>query len=329
MRIFIAGATGAIGKRLVPLLVAAGHHVIATTRTEDKTAGLRAQGAEPVVMDGLNKDAVVKAVMSCRPEAIVHQMTALATMRSLKNFDKELAVTNRLRTEGTENLLEAARAAGSHTFAAQSYAGWPNIREGGRIKTEEDPLDTSPPKGMAKTLAAIRRLESLVVSASGIVLRYGSFYGPGTSISKDGDMVQLVRQGKLSLIGNGAGIWSFIHVDDAANATKLAIERGTPGIYNIVDDDPAEVSVWLPQLASTIGAKAPRHIPAWLARLLVGEAGVSVMTRVRGSSNAKAKRDLGWQPKYASWREGFRDGLSPAPESALEGVFHHSTAKGK
>jgi nucleoside-diphosphate-sugar epimerase len=313
MRIFIAGATGAIGKRLVPLLVSAGHQVIGTTRTAAKTAGLRAQGAEPMTMDGLNKESVVKAVVSSRPDAVVHQMTALASMRDLKHFDQEFAITNRLRTEGTEYLLEGARSAGSRIFVAQSYAGWPSLREGGRMKTEEDPLDQNPPEQMKNTLAAIRKLESMVVTASGIagiVLRYGSLYGPGTTISEDGDMVQMVRQGKLPVIGNGAGVWSFLHVEDAARATKLAIERGQPGIYNIVDDDPEEVSVWLPELASTIGAKEPHHLPAWLGRLAVGEVGVSVMTEVRGASNAKAKRELGWQPMYASWREGFRHGLS-------------------
>lgn len=282
---------------------------------------MRAMGAEPVLLDGLDRAAVMKAVVNSGPDAIVHQMTSLASMRSLKNFDKELAVTNRLRTEGTEILLTAAQEAGAVKFVAQSFGGWPNIREGGRIKTEEDPLDPSPPKGIAQTFAAIRKLESTVINATsasgiaGIVLRYGGFYGPGTSIASNGDLVELVRRRRLPLIGSGAGVWSFIHVDDAANATRLAIEHGAPGIYNIVDDDPAEVSVWLPELARVLGAKPPRRFPAWLGRLAVGDAGLSIMTRVRGSSNAKAKFDLHWQPKYASWREGFRRGLSAAPTS--------------
>jgi nucleoside-diphosphate-sugar epimerase len=267
-------------------------------------------------MDGLDHDGVMDAVLKCRPDTIVHEMTSIAPMRSLRNLDEQFVATNRLRIEGTGNLLAAARQAGARIFVAQSYAGWPNIREGGRIKTEEDPLDPFPPEGMAQTLAAIRTLESLVTSArgiTGIVLRYGSFYGPGTALSRDGEMFQLVRQRKIPVVGDGAGIWSFIHVDDAASATRLAIEREAPGIYNIVDDDPAEVSVWLPELARVLGAKPPRHLPAWLARLVLGQTGLSIMTTARGSSNAKAKSELHWRPKYASWREGFREGLSPEP----------------
>ena len=327
MKIFVAGATGAIGKRLVPLLVAGGHHVIATTRTQEKVAELRAQGAEPVVMDALDRSGVATAVMSSRPEVIVHEMTAIPSMLDLKHFDREFAVTNRLRTDGTENLLDAADAARTRMFVAQSYASWPNIREGGPVKTEEDPLEPNPPEGMTETLAAIRKMESLVLHATGIagiVLRYGSFYGPGTSLANDGGMVRLLRQRNLPLIGNGAGVWSFIHVDDAANATRVAIERGRAGIYNIVDDEPAEASVWLPELAKAIGAKPPRHFPAWLGRLFVGDAGVSMMTTLRGSSNAKAKRDLGWRPFYATWREGFRNGLSEEPRSTREEALHRN-----
>jgi nucleoside-diphosphate-sugar epimerase len=309
MKIFVAGATGAIGKRLVSLLISQGHHVVAGTRTPDKAEALHAQGAEPVVMDGLNKDAVIKAVISSRPDAIVHQMTALASMRSLKNFDREFALTNRLRTEGTEYLIAAAQAVGTRKLVVQSFTGWPNQRAGGRIKTEDDPFDSDPPKNMAQTLAAIRKLENLTVSTPGItgtVLRYGSFYGPGTSISADGEIVKLVRKRQFPILGNGAGVWSFIHVDDAASAAQLAVQSETGGVFNIVDDEPAEVSVWLPELAKAIGAKAPWHIPAWLGRLAMGESGVSMMTQIRGSSNAKAKRILGWSPNYSSWREGFR-----------------------
>ena len=308
-RIFVAGAAGAIGKRLVPLLVACGHDVVATTRSRGKFDSLRAFGVEPVLMDGLNHDAVMKAVVNSRPDVIVHQMTSLASIGGLRNFDREFAITSRLRTEGTEHLLAASRETGARKFVAQSYAGWPTIREGGRIKTENDPLDPSPPRGMTQALTAIRRLESLVTGAkgiAGIVLRYGGFYGPGTAFALDGTVFGLVRQRKFPLIGDGAGVWSFIHVDDAAVATRLAIERGAAGIYNVVDDDPAEVSVWLPELARILGAKPPRHVPAWLGRLLIGDAGLSMMTRARGSSNAKAKTELNWQPKYASWRGGFR-----------------------
>lgn len=325
MRVFLAGATGAVGRRLVPLLVAGGHYVIATTRKAGKCPALRAQGAEPVVVNGLDRDAVLEAVTSSRPGAIVHQMTSLASMRSLKHFDDEFAATNRLRTEGTGHLLAAARAAGVRKFIAQSYTGWPNERQGGRVKTEEDPLDPAPPGAMAKSLDAIRALEKMVSSAGdlgGTIVRYGSLYGPGTSIAERGEIVQLVRKRQFPLIGSGAGVWSFLHVDDAARATQLALERGAPGIYNIVDDDPAEVSAWLPDLAQATGAKPPLHLPAWIGRLVVGDAGASVMTLIRGSSNAKAKRVLGWQPEYASWRDGFRRGLSedlPVSEGAKAG----------
>jgi 2-alkyl-3-oxoalkanoate reductase len=313
MKILVAGATGAVGKRLVPLLAAGGHHIIATTRTANKLSELRAAGVQAVLMDGLNREEVIKAVVSSRPDVIVHQMTALPPMLNLKKFDDDLALTNRLRTEGTRHLVTAAAMAGTHKFVAQSYTGWPNQRQGGRVKTETDPLDAAPPFPMTKTLEAIRTLEQIVSSTAGLngmALRYGSLYGPGTSLSSEGEVVELVRQRKFPLIGGGAGVWSFIHVDDAARATKLAIERGTPGIYNIVDDEPADVADWLPGLAGAIGAKPPLRLPAWVGRLAVGEVGVSMMTKIRGSSNAKAKRSLGWQPEYASWRDGFRRGLS-------------------
>ena len=318
MRVFVAGASGAVGKRLVPILVAGGHHVVATTRTPSKVDRLRAAGAEPIVLDALDRQAVMKAVVSARPDVVVHQMTALSTLRNFKKIAQEMALTNRLRTEGIEYLLEAARAAGASRFIAQSYSGWPNIREGGRVKTEDDSLDPHPPESMKETLAAIRQLEANVVSAghlTGIVLRYGSFYGPGTSIEPGGDIVERVRQRKFPIVGNGSGVWSFVHIDDVANATRLAIESGPAGIYNIVDDDPAEVSLWLPEMARVIGAKPPYHVPVWLGRLVIGDAGVSMMTKVRGSSNAKAKRILKWQPAYPTWREGFRAALAGGVQS--------------
>ncbi len=308
MKIFVAGATGAVGKRFVPLLISKGHHVVATTRTASKTEALRALGAETIVLDGLNRSAVIDAVVASRPEAIVHQMTALASVRSLKNFDEEFAITNRLRTEGTAHLIAAAQAAGTRKLVVQSYTGWPNARTGGPVKTEDDPLDPNPPKKMSRSLAAMRELERLVAGANGVqgtVLRYGNFYGPGTSFSPDGEITRMVRRRQFPIIGSGAGIWSFIHMDDTATATLAAIESNAAGVFNIVDDEPAPVSVWLPELAKTIGAKPPRRIPAWLGRLVMGESGVSMMTKSRGSSNAKAKRVLGWQPIYPSWRQGF------------------------
>jgi nucleoside-diphosphate-sugar epimerase len=308
MRIFVAGASGAIGRRLIPLLLSDGHHVTATTRTPAKTAALRDQGADAVVVDGLDRDAVMRAVAVARPEAIVHEMTAIVSTRNLRRFDDEFAATNRLRTEGTEHLLAAARAADARMVIAQSYSGWPNDRHGSRVKTEDDPMDANPPKAMTRTLDAIRTLEHLVLESEliGIVLRYGSLYGPGTSISREGEVGVAIRQRKFPVVGDGAGVWSFLHVDDAARATARAIELGVPGVFNIVDDEPAEVSEWLPELARAVGAKPPFHVPLWLGRLMAGDVGVSLMTKVRGSSNARAKRMLGWQPSHPSWREGFR-----------------------
>ena len=320
MRIFVAGATGAIGKRLVPLLVNDGHDIVATTRTPSKVEDLRIQGAVPVVVDGLNKDAVMDAVMASQPDVIIHQMTAIGSMGNFKRFDDEFAATNRLRTDGTAYLLAAAQFAGVRKFVAQSYTGWPNERVGSRIKTEDDPLDSNPPKAMRKSLEAIRTLEEMVLKVhdvTGIVLRYGGFYGPGTSLSQGSPILEMVRRRKFPIVGTGAGVWSFIHIDDAAQATRLAIETEHSAIYNIVDDDPAEVSEWLPELCRAIGAKPPFHVPALLGRLAMGDAGVSMMTMIRGSSNAKAKDALGWQPRYQSWRDGFYHGLTEQPRTEV------------
>jgi len=287
--------------------------VFGTTRKPNNARVLHDIGAEPVIMDGLNRPDVLDAVRKVQPEAIVHQMTALANAPDLKHLDRDFAPTNRLRTEGADSLIAAAREVGTARFIAQSFTGWPNAREGGPIKSESDPLDPTPPRQMMRTLAAIRELESKVLAVGGmaaIALRYGAFYGPGTSFSVDGDVVEMVRQRKLPVVGGGGGVWSFVHIDDVAAATALAVEGGPSGIYNIVDDDPVPVSVWLPELARILGAKPPLHLPAWIARLFIGEAGVSMMTRVRGSTNDKAKRLLAWTPAYRSWREGFRRELS-------------------
>lgn len=314
MKVFVAGATGAVGKRLVPLLVASGYDVVAMTRTADKAATLHAIGAEPVVADGLDRDAIMQAVARAEPDVVIHQMTGLTGIKSFKKFDEEFTLTNRLRTEGTDNLLAAARAAGARRFIVQSFGNWNYERTGTELKTEEDPLDPNPPANQRASLEAIRYLEDAVVGAvdiDGIALRYATFYGPGTGFAMDGELVELVRARKLPIVGDGAGVWGFIHMDDAATATVAAIERGAPGVYNIVDDEPAPVSVWLPELARVLGAKPPRRVPVWLGRLAIGEVGVSMMTEIRGPSNAKAKRELGWQPRYASWRDGFRHGLVP------------------
>jgi len=314
MRVFVAGAGGAIGRRLVPQLVKRGHSVVASTRSEEKLDQLRALGAEPVVMDGLNALQVGEVVARAEPDVVVHQMSALADMSDLRRFDKEFAVTNELRTKGTDYLLAAAEAAGARRFVVQSYTGWPNMREGGPVKTEDDPLDPNPPAQQSESLAAIRYLERAVLDAplEGVVLRYGSFYGPGAS----GPLVELVRARKMPIVGSGSGIWSWIHIDDAAAATVAAAESRATGIYNVVDDDPAPVSEWLPYFAEAVGAKPPRRVPVWLARVAAGEVGVSAMTRIRGSSNAKAKRELGWQPTWSSWRDGFRQGLDDEERAA-------------
>jgi nucleoside-diphosphate-sugar epimerase len=300
MRVFVAGATGAIGARLVPQLIERGHEVIGTCRSPEKTGRLRGHGAEAVMLDVLDPRAVLEAVVTARPDAIVHQATALAGLTDFKHFDRSFAQTNRLRIEGTDALLAAAREAGVGRFVAQSFAGWPSAREGGPVKTEEDPLDPTPVPAMRETLAAIRHLEEATVAAGGIALRYGGFYG-----SSDDAQLELVRKRRFPIVGDGGGIWSFVHLEDAAAATVLALERGAPGIYNVVDDEPAPVREWLPALAAAIGAKPPRRVPRWLARLLAGEVGVAIMTEVRGASNAKAKRELDWTLRYPSWRQGF------------------------
>jgi nucleoside-diphosphate-sugar epimerase len=316
MRVFVAGASGAIGKQLVPLLLARGHSVVATTRSPRKAEGLRSAGAYPVVFDGFDRQKVIDAVRNARPDVVVHQLTSLAAAGSLRHWDSEFALTNRLRTEALDHLLGAASDAGVRRFLAQSYAGWPYARTGGPVKSETDPLDPAPPRSMRGTLEAIRHVESAVPLAGleGIVLRYGNFYGPGTSISDDGVMVRAVRERKLPMIGDGSGVWSFVHVGDAAAATVAALERGAPGLYNVVDDEPAPAAVWLPELARIVGAAPPRRMPVWLARLAAGEAVVTLMTEARGASNAKARRGLGWQPSYPSWRDGFRRAIAAAGE---------------
>lgn len=301
MKVFVAGASGAIGSRLVPQLVERSHDVIGTSRSPAKASRLRALGAEAMVLDLLDPPAVREAVRAAGPDAIVHQATALSGTDDIKHFDRSFAPTNRLRTEGTDALLAAAQDVGVRLFAAQSYAGWPYAREGGPFKTEEDPLDPSPVPAMSKTHAAIRYLEQAVRDAGGVVLRYGGFYG-----SPDDNQLELVRKRRFPIVGDGGGIWSFVHLDDAAAATVLALEQGTAGVFNVVDDEPAPVRDWLPVLAETIGAKPPRRVPRWLARIVAGEAGVALMTEIRGALNAKAKRELGWNLRHPSWREGFR-----------------------
>lgn len=320
MRVFVAGASGAIGRRLVPLLVQAGHSVVGMTRTASKVALLRGLGAEPVVADALDAGSVMVAVKEARPEVVVHELTAIPAQLNIRKFDREFALTNLLRIKGSDNLLAAARAAGARRLVAQSYGAWPYARQGGAIKSEGDPLDSSPPAALRGSLEAIRHLEGAVLGASdleGLVLRYGAFYGSGTSIGEGGSVLEDVRRRRLPVVGSGNGVWSFIHVNDAAQATLAAMERGAPGIYNIVDDEPAPVREWLPALAAAIGAPAPRHVSSFIARLAVGEHGVMMMTDIRGASNAKAKRELEWRPTWPSWRQGFREALADTRISSV------------
>jgi nucleoside-diphosphate-sugar epimerase len=315
MRIFVAGATGALGAHLVPRLVARGHEVVGMTRTPAKLDALRALGARPALADALDPDAVARVVAEAEPEVVVHQLTALSGPVDVRHIDRVFATTNRLRTEGTDHLLAAARAVGARRVVAQSYAGWPFARSGGPVKAETDPLDPHPPAALRATLDAILHLERAVSGirwGEGLVLRYGGFYGPGTSVSLDpeADMTVTVRRRGFPIIGDGGGVWSFIHIDDAAEATVAAVERGAPGIYQVVDDDPAPVREWLPALADALGAPPPRRLPRWLGRLAAGEAGTVMMTEVRGASNDKARRELGWAPRWGSWRLGFAEGLS-------------------
>jgi nucleoside-diphosphate-sugar epimerase len=314
MKVFVAGATGALGKQLLPQLAARGHEVVGMTRTASKRDLVRGLGARPVVADALDPDAVARAVAEAEPEVIVHQLTALSESLDMRHFERDFAQTNRLRVEGTDHLLAAGRAVGIERFVAQSYAGWPYARDGAPVKDETEPLDPTPPAAMRATHDAIRHAEDAVTGATwtqGIVLRYGGFYGPGTSFSlePEGEHVGLIRRRRFPVVGDGGGVWSFIHIEDAATATVAAIERGERGLYNVVDDDPAPVAEWLPAAARAVGAKPPRRVPRWLGRIAAGEAGVVMMTEVRGASNDKAKRELGWSLRYPSWRQGFASGL--------------------
>jgi nucleoside-diphosphate-sugar epimerase len=319
MRVFVAGASGAIGTRLVPQLIDRGHEVIGTSRSPANAERVRALGAQPVVLDLLEWRAVRQAVLAAEPDAIVHQATALADLRDFKHFDRSFAQTNRLRTEGTDALLAAAREAGVSRFVAQSYASARYERTGGPVKTEDDPLDPHPVPAARQSIAAMRHLDEAVTTAGGVALRYGGFYGAANDA-----LVEAVHRRLFPIIGAGGGVTSFIHLDDAAAATVLALEQGAAGIYNVVDDEPAPAREWLPVLASVLGAKPPRRVPRWLARLVAGEVPVMMGTESRGASNAKAKRELGWTLRYPTWREGFVAAYgSPEPVSSRAGRATH------
>jgi nucleoside-diphosphate-sugar epimerase len=312
MKVFVAGATGALGKQLVPMLVERGHEVTGMTRSPSKEELIRSMGARPAMADALDPEAVAQAVAQAEPEAVVHELTDL-TGTFARNIDKSFATTNRLRTEGTDHLLAAAKAAGARRFIAQSFAGWPSEPTGGPVKTEDDPLQQHPPKTVTQSLAAIRHVEDVTRDdgIEALALRYGGFYGPGTSIALEppGELLEMVRKRRLPVIGDGGGIWSMVHIRDAAAATAAALERGEPGVYNVADDEPAPVGTFLAELAKAVGAKPPRHLPRWVGRLAAGEVGVMMMTEIRGASNAKAKRELDWELRYPSWRQGIREGL--------------------
>ena len=306
MRVFVAGATGAIGRQLVPRLVANGHEVHGMTRSESKQAMLRELGAVPVVADALDPDQVADAVGRAKPDVIIHQLTALAG-KGFRGLKQRIEMTNRLRSEGTDHLLSAGQAVGVQRFVAQSNAAL-YARTGGPVKTEEDPLDTTPPRKQREATAAILHLEEAVLGAAwteGIVLRYGGFYLPGAGMGPGGETHELIRKRQFPLVGDGRGVWSFIHLGDAAEATVAAVEHGSRGVYNIVDDDPAPVAEWLPTLTRMLSGKKPRRLPPFVVRLVAGEFGVLMMTEARGASNTKAKRELGWSPAHPSWREGF------------------------
>src|ERR671917_544586 len=319
MKVFIAGATGALGRQLVPQLVARGHEVVGMTRSASKQDLLRGLGARPVVADALDADAVAQAVASAEPEVIVHQLTALSGplgAREMRHPERSSTaiMTNRLRTEATDHLLAAGRAVGARRFVAQSFGSFRFARAGGPVLTEADPIVPDSPAPPPAALAALLYLERAVTTiewGEGLALRYGGFYGPGTGLSLAADAVMTapIRKRRFPIVGDGGGVWSYVHIEDAAAATAAAVERGQPGIYNVADDDPAPVREWLPALASALGAKPPRRIPRWLGRLAAGEAATLMMTELKGASNEKAKRELGWKPRYPSWRQGFAQGL--------------------
>jgi nucleoside-diphosphate-sugar epimerase len=316
MKVFVAGATGALGRQLVPQLVARGHEVVGMTRSASKQDLVRSLGARPVVVDALDSDAVAQAVTSAEPEVIVHELTALSgkmSLRDARHPDRSSAgkMTNRLRTEATDHLLAAGRAVGARRFVAQSFGAFRFTRAGGPVLTEDDRVDPDPGQAGLEAILYLERVVTTIEWGEGLALRYGGFYGPGTGISLAADAVMAgpIRKRRFPIVGDGGGVWSHVHIEDAAAATVIAVERGRPGIYNLVDDQPAPVREWLPVLASALAAKPPRRMPRWLGRLLAGEMATLMMTEARGASNAKAKRELGWQPRYASWREGFAHGL--------------------
>lgn len=308
MRVFVAGATGAIGRPLVAMLVRDGHEVTGMTRSGQKADALHAAGAKPVVCDALDAAAVRAAVLDAGPDAVIDQLTAIPPQLNPRKIDRDFALTNRLRTDGTRNLLAAARETGADRFVAQSVAFVYEPNGSDRPHDEDDPLHTDVPESFRPTFEAVRDLEAQVRDADGTALRYGYFYGPGTAVSTDGSLADQARKRQLPIVGSGEGTWSFVHIDDAARATVAAL-NGPSGVYNIVDDEPAQAHEWIPAFSEAVGAPRPMHIPAFIARLVAGDYATLTMTKVEGASNARAKQQLGWTPEHRTWREGFRDGL--------------------
>lgn len=312
MKVFLTGSTGAIGKHLVPMLIEAGHEVVAQVRSADRGREVEAAGATAAIVDPLDRNALTDAIRRAEPEVLINQLTSLSRLRGFRNMDRDFALTNRFRTEVNDAMIEAGRAVGAKRFIAQSFCGWPSAPTGNRLTTEEDPIVPDLPSKARQTLEAIRHLEKSIRETTDLhamALRYGIFYGPGTGFSRDSETIDFIRKGMMPIVGDGGGVWSFIHIEDAARATVAAVTRGAPGLYNIVDDEPAPVAEWLPALAAAVGGKPPRRFPVFLGKLVLGEMGVHMMTSIHGGSNAKAKRELGWQPEFASWRRGFAEGL--------------------
>lgn len=309
MKVFLAGATGAIGRQLVPMLIADGHDVTGTTRSQARAQALTEQGAKAAVLDALDREAVHRAVAEAAPEVVIHQLTALPQRIDPRKVVRDFVLNDRLRSEGTGILVDAAQAAGAKRIVAQSVAFLYAPGPQGTVHREQDRLLTESPKSFERTARAVRELEQIVLGAGGLVLRYGYFYGPGTAIAPEGSIGEDLRRRRFPIVGGGTGVWSLIHIEDAARATRATIKQGESGAYNVVDDHPARVSEWLPALAEAIGAPKPMRVPAWIARLVAGSYGASVMTSAQGASNEKAKRELTWQLRYPSWRQGFAQGL--------------------
>jgi nucleoside-diphosphate-sugar epimerase len=312
LKVFVAGGSGAIGRRLIPMLAAAGHEVAGMTRDEGRAPALRELGATPAVCDVFDRGSVEEAVCGFEPDVVVHQLTALPERMNPRKLEEEYEKNDRVRREGARNLLEAARAAGARRLVAQGIAFWYAPTGDGTLHGEDDPLFTDAPEPIGTSVRNMLATEEIVLgddAIEGVVLRYGFFYGPGTWYAPDGFLGSLTRRWLNPIVGRGTGVFPFVHVDDAASATVAAL-TGPPGVYNVVDDDPAPMSVWMPEYAEALGARKPLRAPTAVAKVVAGRGPVDWQDQLEGADNAKAKRELGWQPRYPSWRTGFREGLA-------------------